>query len=307
MTDDDKYVTIEYINNGTSLILTAEEILQNNSQEFNYVPIPDKKFFVSIDRQKACKWVDDNAERICEEYLNTSFINELPDKYVINYNYYLDGGSFNPKYSSIESAKLLAGLHRKQLFFFKDSFYMADLQEFMKYRINNLKYHYKKEISKIGTLPLINKRSSHTLRLHNYLVNFPSKILQFININNQNTFQLDLRTSQFLLFANLLNVYIKSGEDMLLYLFKKPQTKTHLKRFIKVLKEHKDLLPSIGVDINKNKPTQSSYDIIKFITDVFYNDFYTIVQKHLDFLKEDLQNYYYSSCYSKEAIKQMYL
>jgi hypothetical protein len=282
LTNDDNYSTIDYIT-GNSVVITAEESIMNSGMEFDYEQLPDKKFNVSIPKQKACRWVDDNAGLICEEYLKPNYIKDFPENWVIPYHYFLKGGSFDLKYASIKTAKLIANLHGRQLFFFKDAFYMADLADFMKYREDSIRNHYKREISKIGSLPLINIRSSKTLRLHNHLVNFPSKILKFIHINNQAVFQLDLRTSQFLLFANILNIYINTGESGLNGLFKKVQTKNYLRRLIKVLKEHDDLLPKIGVDINnQNSGKNSSSDVIRFITDVFFNDFYEIVQKHLN-------------------------
>jgi hypothetical protein len=282
LTDDQDFTTISYIIKNNSKVLSAEECVLNQGEEFQYEPLPDTDFFVSIDKQKAYLWLENNAEAICKDYLKTTYADELPTDLYIEYHRHLYGGSFNTSFASLKSAKFIAETHKQQLFFFKDKFYIADLEEFLSYRIRSLKYHYKREISKIGILPILNKRSPKTLRLHNHLVNFPSKILQFININNRTVVQLDLRTSQFLLFANLLNIYITKGEIELLGLFKKKQTKAYLKRLINVLKEFSALLPEVGVDLNNlNNSKHSSSDVIKFITDVFYQDFYSVVQNQL--------------------------
>jgi len=146
--------------------------------------------------------------------------------------------------------------------------------------MEKFKYTYRREILKVGILPIIDNRSTVTLRLHNYLVNFPSKILKFITINNKTLVQLDLQTSQFLLFANLLNIYINHGEEHLLGLFNDKITKTYLKKLIKVLKQHQ--LPSAGVDINdKESGKHSNSDVIRFIRDVFFKDFYNVVKDKL--------------------------
>jgi len=284
LTNEDEFSTIEYIRKSSLPILTAEEMVMNEGKEFEYLPISQQSIFVSIDKQKAAKWVEDNAEQICNQFLNTKIFNELPDKTVVPCHIYLDGGSFNIKYLTIERAKFDALLQDKQLFFFKDAFYLADKNTFLKYRISNLKYYYERDISKIGTVPLIYRRSEKTLRITTYLTNFPSKILQFINLNNQPVVQFDLRTSQFLIFANLLNIYITKGDEALQGLFKHNQTKVFLKRFIAVLAEHKNMLPQTGVDIsNPDFSTHSTSDVIRFIHDVFFNDFYAVIQKQFGF------------------------
>jgi hypothetical protein len=211
---------------------------------------------------------------------------------VIECHLYLNEGSFNTLFVSLKSAKSIAKRSNLQLFYFKDKFYIADPQEFLKYRIKSLKYQYRREISKIGNLPIINLRSQKTLRINNQLVSFPSKILKFININHETVVQLDLRTSQFLLFANLLNVYILRGEEALMGLFKKKQTQVFLKRLIEVLKEHQNLLPKVGIDLNNPSASEySNHDVIKFIRDVFYEDFYTIVQKELQLSSRGVAKY----------------
>lgn len=288
MTNEDEFSTIDYIRKNNLPVLTAEEIVMNEGNELEYLPISQQSFYISIDRQKAAKWVEDNAEQICNQFLNTKIFNELPDKTVIPCHIYLDGGSFNIKYLTIERAKFDALLQDKQLFFFKDAFYLADKDTFLKYRISNLKYHYKRDISKIGTVPLIYRRSEKTLRIATHLTNFPSKILQFINLNNQTVVQFDLRTSQFLIFANLLNIYITKRNEALQGLFKHSQTKKFIRRFITVLDEHRNMLPQTGVDIaNPHLSKHSTSDVIRFIHDVFFNDFYAVIQKQFGFSERD--------------------
>jgi hypothetical protein len=277
---DDPCEIMPYIQKGK--VLTAEEYIYNNGLEFIVVGIPDKDFHVGINHEKANMWIENNAERICREYIHTDYPQLLPDNLLIEYREYLDEGSYNLRFSTVKFAKLIAETRGKTLFYFNKTFYIADVEDFLKHRIPALKYHYKREISKVGALSIDDKRSPVTLRLHNYLVNFPSKILQFITINNSTIVQLDLRTSQFLIFANLLNVYVTRGEEELLKLFMHGKTKTYLKRLVKVLKDHQTLLPNIGVDIHdQNSGQYSNSDVIKFIREVFYTDFYTVVQTEL--------------------------
>lgn len=280
LTDDDCEV-IEYIDKGK--VISAEEGLYNDGMEFAVGSIPDKNFTVSINAEKANRWIETNAARICNEYLHPEYMQHLPDKIIIKYHECLKGGSMNARYSSVEFAKSIAKTRDKELFYFKDAFYIANIPEFLEDRIPTMIHHYKREISKVGVFPVSDNINKKTLRLHNYLVNFPSKILQFIYINNQTVVQLDLRTSQFLLFANILNIYIIHGAKGLLSLFKHKNTRGYLRRLIKVLKTHKNQLPDIGVDINdRNSGQYSSTDVTKFIRDVFFTDFYSVVRKALD-------------------------
>lgn len=289
LTDKDEHSTIDYIIKNNTPILSAEELVMNDGEEMDYVPIPQTDLFLSMDKVKTSQWVEENAEKICAQLLNTKIVFELPDSTVIQCHFYLDGGSFNITYLSIKKAKFEALLQDKQFFFFKDSFYVADMETFMKFRVSNLKYHYNQNISKIGILPLIYRRSSITLRITTHLTNFPSKILQFININNQPVVQFDLRTSQFLIFANLLNIYITKGDTVLLSYFKQNRTKMFLRRFITVLDEYKNILPQAGVDIaNPLLSKHSTSDVIRFIHDVFFEDFYTVIQKHFGFSERGL-------------------
>lgn len=284
LTNEDGFATIEYIRKNNLPVLTAEEMVMNEGKELEYLPVSQQNLFISIDKQKATEWVEDNAEDICNQFLNTNIANELPENTLIPCHIYLDGGSFNIKYLTVKKAEFEALLQDKQLFFFKDAFYLADKDTFLKYRISNLKYHYKRDVSKIGTVPLIYRRSEKTLRITTHLTNLPSKILQFINLNNQTVVQFDLRTSQFLIFANLLNIYITKGHEALQGFFKNNQTKRFLKRFITVLDEHRNMLPQTGVDItNPDLSKHSTSDVIRFIHDVFFNDFYAVIQRQFGF------------------------
>lgn len=275
------YMVIPYLEKG-SKAFTAEELILLDKQEFIIPEIPDLDFRISIDIDKANKWVDNNAERICNELLRQDYLNSFPEDLHIECREYLDRGSFNKKYYPVRWAKFIAQSRGHELFYFNNSFYIANVDEFLQYRIPALIYYYKYQISKVATQAIEEKRSPVTLRIYSHLTNFPSRILQFININNKTVHQLDLRTSQFLIFANLLNVYIINGGEHLLSLFKKSRNKTYLKRLIKVLQEHKHQLPSVGVDISdRNSGENSSSDVIKFIRDVFYRDFYNVVAHEL--------------------------
>ena len=284
------YSFIPYINKRR--VVTALERMLFDNQELQIPDIPDLNFRISIDIGKAGKWVENNAEQICNELLRREYINSLPDGLQIECHEYLDRGSFNVKYCTVKWAKFIAESRGKELFYFNNSFYIATVDEFLQYRIPSLIYHYKHQISQVATQPIEEKQSPVTLRIYSHLTNFPSRILQFIYINNKTVVQLDLRTSQFLIFANLLNVYIKGGEQHLLSLFKQSRNKTYLKRLIKVLKQHQEQLPAVGIEItDRNSGEHGSSDVTKFIRDVFYRDFYEVVAHELGMKERLLAKY----------------
>ena len=284
---DDEYSTISYITKGN--IITSLEFILFGKDGYDIATIPNLDFRVSIDHQKAVQWVNTNAERICDGFIKRDYINNIPENLWIEYRHHItkEGNwSYNSRYNTIKGAKFIAQRNNQELFYFKDTFYVADIDEFMKQRVHLLKYHYTRQIQQIGVLPIEEKRHNKTLRIYSILTNFPSKILQFIQINNKTIVQLDLRTSQFLIFSNLLNVYITKGEKYLLSLFKQKQNVSYLKRLIRMLNKHHEQLPEVGVDINDiTSGENSSSDVTKFIRDVFFTDFYSVVQQELG-LKE---------------------
>ncbi len=242
-----------------------------------------KQLPVSIDVELANDWIEQNAKSICQDFLNLHYVKFIPPKLIVEYHELLDSGSYHTNYKSIEDLKLHARLVGREFFFFKDSFYVADLQEFLKTKEVGMIYHYKYEISKVGKFELNQRRSSKNLRLTNYLVTFPSKVLRFINIDDKSLVQFDLQTSQLLLFANILNVVAqKDGKTRLLNQFKNTKTRKYLNRLFSILEKHKSSFPRTSVEINNLSYSKiSDNGIEKFISDVFFNDFYQVLQEKL--------------------------
>jgi len=284
LTGIDEYTAIKYINNNQPKAITSEYWNSEDDLdvEWESLVIDGNSLHVSINKEKAIQWVNDNASNICNEKLILDITNVLPLKMKIEYKFQLSGGSYDTQYASIEKVKEIAGKWGRQVFLYDDTFYVAKLDEFIVNRTRIIKHHYIRETNKIIVLPLEDIRNKRNLRLYNHLVNFPSRLLQFVMLNNRTIVQLDLRTSQFLLFANLLNEYIRSGSDGLTSLFSKPQTKKSLKRLISILDSHKHLLPSVPIDISdSNSCKHSSNDVHRFIRDIFFRDFYEVVKQEL--------------------------
>ena len=265
-----------------STVISAEEILVNSGQEFLGITVVDRNLNTSILTGKAQAFVLTDVEGMCMSQFKPELIDAFPSTYVITYNEYTNG-SVTTKYGSVGSVTALAQLHGKQLFSYNQAFYLANSEEFLRSKIETTRIHYLHEISKVGRIPIEYKRSKTNLRLHNYLTNFPSRLLHFLKLNNQGLVQYDLQTSQFLLFANILNIYLWHGGEHLLGLFKQKLNKQYLKRLIKILKTLHMQLPSCGVDISNNRScVNSGSDVLEFIRDVFFSDFYEVVKSTLD-------------------------
>lgn len=283
-TDIDEYTTIRYINNNQSKAITSEYWNSEDDLDFDWesLVIDGSSLHVSFDKEKSIQWVYDNASNICNEKLILDITNILPLKMKIEYKFQLSGGSYDTQYASIEKVKEIAGKWGRQVFLYDDTYFVANLDEFIVNRTRIILHHYIREINKISVLPLEDIRNKRNLRLYNHLVNFPSRLLPFVRLNNRTIVQLDLRTSQFLLFANLLNEYVRSGGEGLTSLFTKPQTKRPLKRLIAIMDSHKHLLPSVPIDISDSQSCKhSSNDVHRFIRDIFFKDFYEVVKQEL--------------------------
>ena len=272
---DDNFQTIQYLNGGNRS--ARERIVIGELIETKITNLKN----INIDQERANEWVESNAENICNGFLNLNYCEALPENISIECNECLND-TYNVYYKTVRTARFYALTKGLDFFHFRDKFYIGNIDEFINKKTLVLKYHYKHQISIINIQPIEEKRNPVTLRLYSNLTNFPSKILPFIHINNCSTVQLDLKTSQFLIFANLINVYITKGEEFLLSLFKQKVTTNYLKRLIKILNQHKNLLPTVGVDITDSRSGQySSSDVNKFIAEVFFDDFYSLVQKEL--------------------------
>jgi len=73
-------------------VFTALERMLFDNQELLIPDIPDLNFRISIDIGKAGKWVENNAEQICNDLLRREYINTLPDGLQIECHEYLDRG-----------------------------------------------------------------------------------------------------------------------------------------------------------------------------------------------------------------------
>ena len=276
-----------YYNTNNKLI-PIEKAEPNSSKDSKQVSSFNNELTVGIYREKALEYIEACTESIVKEYLKPDIAANYPDDYIIGCHIW-QNHTINTVYLTVQAAKQYAEKRNLKLFYFKDSFFIANAEEFLKQKADFLRYNYLREVSKVGKLQLQNRRSLVNLRLHNYLVNFPSHLLPYISLNNRTIVQFDLTTSQFLLLANLINVYLSVGGEALMKRFKHKQTQAYLKKFIAVLDKNGDVMPKKGIEIKfKSPPILSNSDISLFIQDVFFDDFYTVVQKHLNLADRDI-------------------
>ncbi len=263
---------------------SAEEKVLIDSDHIKTISTTKKPpLTVGIDKETIVDWVDRNIDTIVKSQLNDEFISDLPGKLVIKYREYLDEGTFTSHYGTVDSARQHAHNIGKELFFWKKDFYVADKRAFIDFKKKGQRFLFVREINKITNLPIVNKRNKNTNRLHNILVTFPGDILQFITLNRRRLVEYDLKTSQFRIFANILNIYLRHGSAALIDKFKFKNNKEYLMRLIYILDSFEASLPAYGVSIDSPDFSESDgNDVIRFIHDVFFQDFYSVIQHELN-------------------------
>jgi hypothetical protein len=217
-------------------------------------------------------------------------MDELPEDQKVSYK--LESNkiqlSRNGDKNSIKSTAILYG---HECFWYNKEYYCARMDDFILRKIKTTKHYYQREIKRIASrkIELVYKRSNSTGRIYNELVNFPSDILHLLRMNERPTFQIDLKTSQFLLIANVLNVYISEGGERLLKIFTSRPAKKFIRSLIKVLEVYSNQFPDNAVDLNfiKNS-TKPNSSVIGFIRDVFSGNFYEIIQKEASLANREI-------------------
>lgn len=270
---DDKVEVVEYTNSNDTCDIYSPFL------EFDNFIIKDKNLKISIDYDKTIKWIDDNAENIFNSYYHPEFITSDMKKVPSKIKYFNNGIS-ETKHLTIESfeSKIPKG---DSFFYYKNSIYQANYQEFHDYKVNIIKKHYKFKVNELVNTEIDTSRNRINHRLHNQLVTFPSKLLPYVTINNASTVQIDLRTSQFLIFANLINSFLNNKHQELIQFFKYKNTKDYLTKLFMILESYKNLLPVTSINIDEKQDVIYHNDVHQFISDIFYQDFYGLVQNEL--------------------------
>jgi len=228
---------------------------------------------IHINEESTFKYIDEEAETICRNFLKEVDVTPNICDVKIEYKICKANQPSKPRYALIKNVGSRDDEKNLKFIKYRNDYYLVDdIDDFLLFKIKRFKNDNKYLIKKINNGCFNDKRSNANLRLNNELVNFPTKLLQFVTINCSSCIQIDLRTSQFLLLANMLNLIKNDDYDALLTFFKYDKTKEYIREFILIVKSKKI----------KNHP-----DVQLFIDDVFYTDFYAITQEYLGLSSRD--------------------
>lgn len=252
-----------------------------------------KKFDFNLDKIRihnknvATAWIKQNALGIVQDSISFNYYDDLDDKITLNFiKFNKDSDSRKYQFLSIGKAKEIAKDNGVQLFNYKGSNIIADVDYFINKTSENLKNHYLWRIANFDSKDFNLTRHVKTRRLYGQTVSLPSNLLPFVRIHNQYIMQCDLKTSQFVIFANIINQYIKSGFDGagLLGLYKNAKSKEFIRRLVCVLDAHKDSLSRVSFTNNSSlnySLKDDDNDVFNFLQDVLFSDFYTIIKNKL--------------------------
>ncbi len=149
---EEQFIFLPYVDKGK--VLTALERILFDTQEFKLPELPDLNFRVNININKANSWVEDNAERICNEMLKRDTVNSL--RMVFKSMQRTDNGRLTSVPVRI-MVRIIAEAHNKSFLYFNNCITCIGYEFLRKGYLHN--FHYKHELSKIGTSPVEEKRS----------------------------------------------------------------------------------------------------------------------------------------------------
>ncbi len=236
----------------------------------------------------AKKWVRENAERLVKDAITDNYYDLLPDKLSLAFTKLKEDGTHQTRYYSVKKAKEIAKVEDLSLFYYRNKNVISTKDYFLKQVIPEFTKHYLWRVSSFSSVKFNLSRHQKTRRVYGQTVSLPSTLLPFVRIHNQFIMQVDLKSSQFTIFANILNHYIISGDsegEALLEKFRNTKSRDFITKLIKTFKKHKENLSSNSVDY-KN-PVEDIYydegnDVFQFLQDVFFHDFYNILKSTLN-------------------------
>jgi hypothetical protein len=241
-----------------------------------------KPDLIRMQKRQALEWINGNISTVVNEYLNNEYVDGVPKTLPVLVRFYHDDDSFSASHMSVEAAQKIAEEPGKELLYYKDKFIIANKEQFTSIANHNLSVNYKWQVKSFLPEKFNFRRNKNTLRVYSKLSSLPTALLPFLRINGQYILQADLKCSQFVLFANLINYYINHSGVELIALFKKKQAKTFISGLVCVFEKHKDEFPDEG--LNTTNPTENEYntnDIYKFMVDCLLHDFYGIIKSEL--------------------------
>jgi len=241
---------------------------------------------ITLKKKLAEKWIQENAEQFVLSDISEKYYDGLPDKLSLAFTKLDTKGAQKTHYFSVEAGRRIAKDEQLSMFHYRGRNIIADKTKFINDRVLNFKEHYSRSVRTLAPEIFNFSRHKNTRRVYSQLVSLPSSLLQFVRIHNQFIMQADLKCSQFTIFANLVNAYLNRNTQYgidLLKVFNNRKSRQFIQNLFKVLDQHKDSLPNVG--INPNVPVEDilaeDNDVIKFLQDVFFHDFYSMLRSNL--------------------------
>lgn len=281
----------EFLHDGFSLVKysgrkkdinTADEVIAKERGDDQILKLGINTELIQMQEKQALVWIRNCITKVINGYLNMEYTNGLPKTLPIQVRIYNDNDGFTASHMSVESAEKIAADQKQKLFYYKDKFVVADVEQFKKIAIKNLSAHYNWQVRSFHPSTFNFSRNKNTLRVYSKLSSLPTALLPFIRINGQYIQQADLKCSQFTLFANLINYYLNHSGRKLIAMFRKKQAKSFVTGLVRVLDDHKDELPEEGLRMDNPVNEYITSDAYKFLSDTLFSDFYTIIKNELN-------------------------
>jgi hypothetical protein len=279
---NDKFSLIKYLGN-KSKSKTSDMIFNLSDESTPMRSIGFKPELITMKKPLAMNFVNNGLSDVVNRYKNKDYIPGVPKTMPVKVRILKEDGSFDSHHMSVEAAQKIAEERGKQFFYYKNKFIIADEQQFDRVVLQNLNANYQWQISSFLPEKYNFRRNKRTLRVYSKLSSLPSALLPFIRINGRYIMQADLKCSQFVLFANLMNFYVNKSGDELVGLFKKKPCKTFIRNLVNIFDQHSDEFPDQG--LSTDNPPEDQYDdnnIYKFLIDSLVHDFYGIIRSELN-------------------------
>ncbi|MFW6046756.1 MAG: hypothetical protein ACOCP4_03090, partial [Candidatus Woesearchaeota archaeon] len=282
--NDGGYVIIAYKERKNK---PSELVLSDYEECKSFKPKPFNLDFIKIPNKKgAHKWIQRNAKQLVVDAITDDYYDNLPGSLSLAFTK-LEDGKRSTNYYSVDKAKEIAKKEKLSLFHYRNNNVIANKDNFLQHVVPDFEKHYRWRIASFNSTKFNLTRHAKTRRVYGQPVSIPSALLQFVRIHGHYIEQVDLKCSQFTIFANILNQYIlseNSDGNEILETFKNTKSRRFITRLIKTFDKYKDSFPGYGIDYSN--PLDDEYDeegndVFRFLQDVFFHDFYTILKQSL--------------------------
>jgi len=263
----------------------SELVLSDYEERKSLKPKPFNLDFIKIPKKKeANKWIQENAKQLVVDAITDNYYENLPGSLSLAFTKLDKDGKRSTNYYSVDKAKEIAKKEELSLFHYRNKNLLANKDHFLHHVVPDFEKHYRWRIASFNSTKFNLTRHAKTRRVYGQPVSIPSALLQFVRIHGHYIEQVDMKCSQFTIFANILNQYIlseNSDGNEILETFKITKSKGFISKLIRIFAKYKDSFPGYGIDYSN--PLEDEYDkegndVFQFLQDVFFHDFYDILK-----------------------------